>query len=106
MNTGILLAIFVFAPIIGALLSYLIGRFHKTARDYFADLLVVAEFVGVVILFAAYDVSVPLSFEIPGFAGFGLHFIWDGFRSVYALVAAIMWMMTTIFSKEYFNETK
>lgn len=103
MNTGILLAIFVFAPIIGALLSYLIGRFHKTARDYFADLLVVAEFVGVVFLFAAYDVSVPLSFEIPGFAGFGLHFIWDGFRSVYALVAAIMWMMTTIFSKEYFK---
>ena len=27
----------------------------------------------------------------------------DGFRSVYTLVAAFMWMMTTVFSKEYFK---
>lgn len=102
MNTGTILAIFVFTPIIGALLSYLIGRFHKTLRDYFADLLVVAECLAVIYLFATHDTGSALTCEIPGFAGFGLHFVWDGFRSVYALVAAIMWMMTTIFSKEYF----
>ncbi|MBR0173173.1 MAG: NADH dehydrogenase [Lachnospiraceae bacterium] len=34
--------------------------------------------------------------------GEGLLFEMDGFRSVYAVITTLMWMCTTIFSKEYF----
>lgn len=103
METNLILAFLVFYPIGGALISYIIGRFHKTARDYFADFIVVSEFAVVLYLFCNFDSSRLLTCTIDYFAGFGLHFTLDGFRSVYILVAAVMWMMTTIFSREYFK---
>lgn len=43
------------------------------------------------------------SFSVPEICGFGLHFCMDGFRLIYICVAAVMWMMTTILSGEYFK---
>lgn len=121
----ILLAAAVFYPMGAALASYVIGRFSKRARDYFADFVVVSEFALVLylalhyLMIGRYVSAVEpfttvsgtefrssegiLRYQIPGFAGMGLHFMLDGFRSVYAVVAALMWMMTTVFSREYFQ---
>lgn len=115
----------VFYPMGAAFISYAIGRFSKRARNYFADFAVISEFALVLYLAFYYLTigryisvleplrSVPgaevrhsagiLRCRIPGFAGMGLHFMLDGFRSVYSVVAALMWMMTTVFSKEYFR---
>lgn len=43
---------------------------------------------------------------IPEFCGMGLHFTMDGFRGVYGVVAAFMWMMTLLFSREYLSHEK
>ncbi len=40
---------------------------------------------------------------IPGVCGFGLTFRADGFRAVYGCIAAFMWMMSGVFSPEYFS---
>ncbi|MGN1368473.1 MAG: complex I subunit 5 family protein [Aristaeellaceae bacterium] len=40
---------------------------------------------------------------IPGVCGFGLTFRADGFRAIYGCIAAFMWMMSGIFSPEYFS---
>ena len=40
---------------------------------------------------------------LPNVCGMGLSFTLDGFRGVYGLVAAFMWMMTLFFSKEYLS---
>ncbi len=42
----------------------------------------------------------------PGICGLGLHFCLDGFRGVYGIVAAFMWMMTLLFSREYLGHEK
>ncbi|MCD8380598.1 MAG: complex I subunit 5 family protein [Lachnospiraceae bacterium] len=34
--------------------------------------------------------------------GMGLHFTWDGFRAVFAVLAVILWAVATLFSREYF----
>lgn len=44
--------------------------------------------------------------NIPGFCGMGLNFTLDGFRIVYCLIAAFMWLMTGLFSIEYFSHYK
>lgn len=110
------LGILVFYPMAGALAAYLIGRKNKAARDYFADFVVISEFISALWLFINYcppPDSIPIApgditinyplFGIDGFAGLGIHFMADEFRCVYALVASIMWMMTTVFSREYFK---
>lgn len=98
-----MLAFLVFYPMLGALVSYIIGRFHKTARDYFADFIVISEFALTLYLFCTFDGGKIPVFAMDAFAGLGIGFVLDGFRSVYTLTAAVMWMMTTVFSKEYFK---
>ncbi|MCI8390287.1 MAG: NADH dehydrogenase [Roseburia sp.] len=128
MEREYLLLVPVLLPFIGAVVSYLIGRRSRMGRNLFAELLVIAECAVCAALFVqafqAYGtadagavsdavgaasgaalrnagISV-MRFSCAGF-GMGLHFILDGFRGLYCLVASFMWMMTGLFSREYFG---
>lgn len=104
---NIILAVLVFYPFLGGLLSYAAGRYREEWRDYLADFVTVSEFC--LMLFLALQnrgnlgTGVAAEFYAPEICGFGLHFTLDGFRVIYGLVAALMWMMTTILSREYFR---
>ena len=100
MKGNVLLLVLPFWPAAGAILSYLIGRRNKNARDLFADAVGVSEFA--LLAFALVQVigGKEFSFEAPALMG-GLQLQLDGFRATYGTIAALMWMMTTIFSKEY-----
>ncbi len=95
----LIIFLLVFYPMAGAILSFLIGRKNKTARNFFADFVVVTEFL--MMLYTALN-SQGVHAIIEDFCGMGIHFTVEGFRGVYGLVASFMWMMTIIFSREYF----
>ena len=98
---NILLLIAVLWPLCGALLSYIIGRKSKNARDFFAggvgitEFLLLAGLLLTVLRGAEYELRVAFLLER------GLHFRLDGFRALYGTIAAFMWMMTTIYSRDY-----
>lgn len=100
---NIILPILVFLPMAGAFISYLTGRRNKTARDNVVSLIVIIEaalaVVGITLAFQ----GVKMDFFLEGFCGFGLHLRLDGFRALFACVAALMWLMTSLFSREYFG---
>ena len=116
METG--LAFLIFFPFAAGLSAYLAGRAHGkreenalgqenggTLRELLVVSFTVLEFIIMtyVSFFAAgNDAERALSLDIPGVCGLGLHFVLDGFRCVYGCVAAFMWMMAAILSKEYF----
>lgn len=89
-------------PILGAFISYLIGRKSKRVRDYFANFVTITLFISTVLMFLAVDNNNPIVFRWDAIASFGIHLKLDGFRYIYAFITALMWMMTTIFSREYF----
>lgn len=99
MNGNILLFALILLPMAGAFLTYLVGRKSKEARDYVADAIVILEFILALFLFIGYREE--LQFSMPEFCVQGLYLKLDGFRSLYVLVAAFMWMMTTIFTRQY-----
>ncbi len=101
---SLLLLSAVFFPIVSGFISYMIGRKMKSCRDYFADVVAGVEFGIFLYLFISTMVegSSGTILEVPGICGFGLHFTLDGFRALYGTIAAFMWFMTTLFSKEYF----
>ncbi len=102
MNT--LICTVVFLPMISAILCYLLGRFQKEVRSYFADVVTGVTF-GLFLYLFAQTLTGQISgilVEIPYICGMGLHFTIDGFRAMYGLIAAFMWFMSTLFSKEYF----
>ena len=94
------LAVPVFYPMAGALLTYLIGRKSKEGRNYFADFVVITEFL--MLLYGAVRLQGTTNI-LEGVCGMGLSFAMDGFRGIYGVVAAFMWMMTIVFSREYFG---
>ncbi|MBQ8618054.1 MAG: sodium:proton antiporter [Clostridia bacterium] len=96
------LAFLVFFPMIAAVLSYLIGKHSKGARDNFVILacLVILGVCAAALLGVVNGVTYTLN--IPGFCGFGLNFELDGFRALYALIGGVMWLCTSMLSKQYF----
>lgn len=99
----------VFLPMAAGLISYLLGRSHKDARNIFADII-----TGIIFLLCALLCIQVWSGAVPGTAiaapfsdepgpGMHIHFTCDGFRALYGTVAAFMWFMTTLFSREYFS---
>ncbi|MCM1123276.1 MAG: complex I subunit 5 family protein [Eubacterium sp.] len=101
MNT--LIYFIIFLPMIAAIVGYIIGRYRKDVRNYFADIITGVTFVLTLYLFIqtlTQDIS-GILVEIPYVCGMGLHFTLDGFRAVYGMIAAFMWFMSTLFTKEY-----
>ncbi|MDO4519249.1 MAG: proton-conducting transporter membrane subunit [Eubacteriales bacterium] len=101
-NSMFLLAVIVFFPMVGAFVSYIVGRQNKKLRDNVVGGIAIVEFL--MLLFVWLQTGTKgAGFDIPGFCGMGLHFTVDGFRVLYGTIAAFMWMMTSLFSKEYFG---
>ena len=101
---NILICSIIFLPMSAAIIGYIIGRFQKDARSYFADTVTGITFaLSLYIFVQTLAPSTPeILVEIPYICGMGLHFTLDGFRAMYGMIAAFMWFMSTLFSKEYF----
>lgn len=128
-----LISAIVFGPFIGAAAAAYIGKKNEKAGEY-AALIVTLIILGLTITLARSAGSDPgplypeaalflpgaeetgsshaaasgaLSLVIPGIlGGCGLSFSVIGFRAVYAVITAIMWVGTTMFSPEYFAHEK
>ena len=98
---NILMFLMVFGPMAAAVLSFVIGRSSKRCRDYVVWGTVAAEFALSLWLLALSGKTAGEA-SLPGICGLGLHFTADGFRSVYAAIAAFMWLITGLMSPEYF----
>mgnify|MGYP002511575847 FL=1 len=102
---NILICLIVFLPMAAALIGYIIGRYQKNVRSYFADVITGITFALSMYLFLQTLTQGPAGIlvEIPYVCGMGLHFTLGGFRAMYAMIAAFMWFMSTLFTKEYLS---
>lgn len=101
-----LLLLLVVGPMASGVIGYLIGRKNKAARDYFADAVTIIEFLIMAGFLIGYSSTQDIFLSLPGVCGMGLSFRLDGFRSIFATVTSFMWMMTTLFSKEYLAHSR
>lgn len=102
MTISNLIYLMVFMPMVGAFVSYLVGRKTKKGRDYLVSVISVVEFVFAILLLIAGNGHEGALVYVPEVCGKGLIFTIDGFRVLYVAIACFMWMMTTLFSNEYF----
>ena len=93
----ILLLFLILWPFLGGLLSYYIGRYSRKARDYFADFVCLVEFIAAVLSYK----FLGCEFSASGVCGLGIKFTLDGFRYIYSIIISFMWLITTVFSREY-----
>ena len=88
-------------PMLGGLMSFFAGRVSKRLRDYTADVVAIVELAAACRLGYCLGDEQASFLHIDGFCALGLSFKLDGFRFVYLVVIAFMWMVTTMFSREY-----
>ena len=94
-----LIAAIVFLPFAGAAAAAAFGRRSGRARDISACAL-----TALILFLSLFLPAAGTSLVIPDVFASGLHFSSDGFRNVWAIVSAVMWFGTTLFSQEYFAE--
>lgn len=95
----------IFLPMAAALAGYVLGRKSKDGRNIFADIITGITFLlcGFLCIQMLHGAPEGTVFTVPYVCGMGMHFTLDGFRALYGTVAAFMWFMTTLFSREYFG---
>lgn len=103
MSENILL-ILVLWPLLAAVLGMIIGFFSDKARNLFVAVAVVVEFLLMLYVAPSFSNEAPPVYLWDGLFGVPLHFTLDGFRVVYGLITSFMWMMTGLFSQEYFKD--
>lgn len=96
----------VFMPMVGAFVSYLIGKYSKSGRDLAVSSITILEFVCALLLVLKLGVHEGMVVQLPYVCGMGISFTIDGFRVLYGCITAFMWMMTSLFSTEYFAHYK
>ena len=89
-------------PMAAGVIAFILGKkCGRAARDYFADIAALAE-LALLIYYSWMEISGrPVFFIARDLCGLGISLRLDGFRIIYGLVAAFMWAMTTLFSREY-----
>lgn len=92
----------VFFPMFGGLAAYTIGRGRKNVTAAAGTIVCAIEFLAASFALAAGEVSI----HVPYICGRGLNFGLDGFRSVYGVMAAFLWLMTVLFSLQYMGQEK
>lgn len=99
-----LLFFLVFWPVVGAFAAWIADMVSDKLRDNAVTAVVVVEFAVMVGMLVGFfkDGSVVYG-SMSGFGGWGLNLELDGFRAVYGTVAALMWLGTGLFSREYFS---
>lgn len=107
MRGNFCLLIMIIFPVICAFLSYFIGKKKKKYIDSMMIISVALEFSLVFILCIKFLLSGNSDFSFYIFGGMGIHLRLDNFRALYSMIAGFMWLMTGLFSREYFiNEEK
>ena len=96
-----MIAWIIFLPMICGPLAYAAGLRREKLRDMIAVLTCAA----VLVLTLALPGVMPKE-QFDHILFNGLSFTTDGFRAIYAIVTAVMWMGTTVFALEYFNEER
>lgn len=90
-------------PIVGSLIQVFLKDKSDKIKFNFANLILFIEMMISLFLVTYVIQNHELAYRLNDFCGLGLSFKFDGFRAVYCCIAVFMWLMTTLFSKEYFH---
>ena len=94
---NILIGLAVGLPMLGSVVCYLIGRRSKPGRNAAACAVAAIQLLVMFTLLGTADGNLVTY----GLCGVEMAFQADGFRCLYAVIAAVMWLMTTLFSPQY-----
>ena len=98
MNGNLALLIAALFPVLCAPIAWAVGT--KNGRAAITAMVGFTAVELAMLLVIAFG-GMGLELTIDGFIGMGLRMKADGFRVLYACIACVMWLVTSIFSRDY-----
>lgn len=103
MSGALILFVLAVLPMLCAPLAWALGRRGggRAVAVMIACAAVETAALGCLLVTGAQGGFASLALRWDGFMGLGLNMKLDGFRGLYALIASIMWLVTSLFSRDY-----
>ncbi|MBQ4382389.1 MAG: NADH dehydrogenase [Oscillospiraceae bacterium] len=101
MEGNIILLFMALLPFLGGLLCGTLGMKNETRGNGLAGSTAFVMFGLALGIFVSVQLTGPISLTLPRVCGVGISFCADGFRSLYGLIAAFMWVVTAVYTPEY-----
>jgi len=98
---GFLLPVLILLPVAGAFAAAALGRKSEKGRNICGIIITAAEF-----FIALYMSGKNADFGYASFCGLGINLKCGGFRGVLTVLTCFIWLITTLFSAEYFKAYK
>ena len=92
-------------PVLGAVLTWLIGHWSAKGRDIAAIAVTAAQLALVTALLVFYASGHEARLALDGVLGLGLTFELSGFGLIFAFMTSYMWLMTTLFAQDYLSRS-
>ncbi len=94
-------------PMLGAIITYLIGRKHKKNGERAALIFAVFHMAMTLLTVLAYRKGAwpEAGLTLAGFGGLGIHFELDGFRLILLCLTSFMWLVSMLVSPRYFGDS-
>ena len=99
----LLFSAILFLPIISAIIVYFIDKRSNKLRNFFTCIISLISFVASLVLVLGFDNA---SFKLNELCSLGLSFSVSGFNSILLLLTTFLWLISSIFSNEYFAHYK
>lgn len=99
----LLFSAILFLPIISAIIVYFIDKTSNKLRNIFTCIISLISFVASLLLVLCFDNA---SFNVNNISSFGLSFSVSGFNSILLLLTTFLWLISSVFSNEYFAHYK
>lgn len=103
MSGNVMLLMLVIFPMLSAIISYIFGRYSKKLRNIAVCGAVIIEFVMMMYCAWLFSAGDPVEYVLEDFCARGLELRLDGFRVIYGIIVAVMWLMSSLFSMQYFK---
>lgn len=99
-GNSLLLALILW-PVVAALFCYFFGRFREKVRNWTVLISVTVEFLLAIAVAVSWRTDSNIIFALPEFGISGMNLEVDGFRMVFCVLTAFLWLGAGIFSIEY-----
>ncbi len=106
MQGDLQLLLTILLPIAAAPLAYALGHWRKASAVWVLTLISAVSVASFSVLLNTIQQGNRNYIAVEGICSFGIAFRTDGFRALYALIASVMWLITSIYSFDFSKDMR
>lgn len=102
----VILLFLILFPLIAACLGFITGKQNEKMRDRIVTLCTGAELIAGIFLLCEIHSGETFIYNLPDLFGLGIYLKMDGFRAIFVVMAAFLWLAVSLIASDYFRNSR